>query len=244
MRAIILAAGRGSRMGDLTDDYPKAMLKLYGKSLIEWQMHAIQQAGITQITIVKGYKSEVFSFPVNYFTNLRWAQTNMLSTLLCAEQWLNEDTCLVSYSDILYSTEAVQTLINSPGNIAITFDPNWLQLWQRRFEDPLSDAEIFKYEDNILIDVGGKTKEVQAIQGQYMGLLKFTVNGWHKTKEFLAQLPNNVIEKMDMTMLLKLMLKNHFKIFVAAVNSPWCEIDNSSDYLLCQELAPDILTAN
>lgn len=236
MRAIILAAGRGKRMGDLTDHHPKALLSLHGKPFIEWQMRAIQQAGITQIAIVKGYKAEVFSYPIHYFVNHAWENTNMLSTLLCAEQWLNEDSCVVSYSDIVYHAEAIHAIVASPGDIVIAFDPNWLQLWQRRFEDPLSDAEIFQYKDNILMDVGGKAKELQEIQGQYMGLLKFTTTGWQKVKKTLQPLTQDVIAKMDMTTLLKRMLKNNEKIFVTPINTPWCEIDNADDYQLCREI--------
>src|SRR3990167_8632210 len=139
-------------MGDLTEKYPKAMLNLHGNPLIEWQMQAIRRAGITDTAIVKGYMGDVFSYKVNYFENTRWEQTNMLSTLMCADSWLSQHTCIVSYSDIIYTKEAVQAVKNSLGDISITFDPNWLKLWEQRFDDPLSDAEIFKYENNILID--------------------------------------------------------------------------------------------
>ncbi len=236
MRAIILAAGRGKRIGDLTERQPKGMLNLHGKPFVEWQMHALRQTGITEMAIVKGYRGDIFSYPVAYFNNPRWEKTNMLSTLLCAQEWLSQDTCIVSYSDIIYTQEAVQKLASSQGDIAITFDANWLKLWEQRFDDPLSDAEIFKYEKDTLIEVGGKAEGLHEIQGQYMGLLKFTVRGWKKTKEFLSQLSDDIIDKMDMTTLLKLMLKNNFEIFVTAISTPWCEVDNMNDYELCQKI--------
>jgi choline kinase len=236
MRAIILAAGCGKRMGHLTEDQPKAMLKLHGRPFIEWQMQAIRESGIQDIAIVKGYKGEVFSYNVHYFNNARWGDTSMLSTLLCAEEWLGQDTCIVSYSDIIYGKEAVYELKNLPGDIVIAFDPHWLKLWEQRFDDPLSDAEIFKYENSTLIDVGGKARELDQIQGQYMGLLKFTRVGWNKTKEFLRRLSGDSIDKLDMTGLLKLMLKNHFKISVAAIHAPWCEVDSIHDYELCHKI--------
>ncbi len=208
MRAIILAAGCGNRMGELTKDYPKAMLPLHGKALIEWQMNALQGAGATDISIVKGYKGDIFSYPVTYFNNERWKETNMLSTLLCADEWLSQDTCVVSYADIVYQAEAVKKLQNCSGDIAITYDPNWLTLWQQRFDDPLSDAEIFKFKDNLLLNIGGKATGLHEITGQYMGLLKFTVDGWKKAKSFLEQFSTAEIDKMDMTALLNLMLLN------------------------------------
>lgn len=236
MKAVILAAGCGKRMGELTKDHPKAMLRLQGKPLIEWQMQAMQQAGITDIAIITGYKGNVFDYPVNYFNNYRWNQTSMLSTLMCAGEWLDNDTCIVSYSDIVYSSDAISKLRNAPGDVVITFDPHWLQLWQQRFDDPLSDAEIFKYDHNTLLDIGGKADSLYEIQGQYMGLLKFSIDGWKKIKEILLQLPVEMVDKMDMTSLLKLMIKNDYKISVVSVDTPWCEIDNAHDYQLCQRI--------
>lgn len=236
MRAIILAAGRGKRMGNLTENYPKCMLPLHDKPLIEWQIQAMQKAGITEIAIIKGYKGNTLTYPVNYFNNPRWEETNMLSTLCCAEEWLYNYTCLVSYSDIVYDSEVVKKLIHSHEDITISFDPNWLQLWKQRFQDPLCDAEIFKYENNKLIDIGGKAEELHEIQGQYMGLLKFTANGWREIKRFLHKLSTENIKKLDMTSLLKLMLKNDCEISVVAIDTPWCEIDNITDYQLCQKI--------
>lgn len=236
MRGIILAAGRGKRMGDLTDRYTKAMLPLHGKPLIEWQIQAFHLAGISQIAIVTGYKANVFSYPVKYFHNTRWEQTNMFSSLLCAEEWLREDTCLISYSDIVYDYKAIETLSAIPGDIAVTYDPKWLDLWQRRFEDPLSDAEVFKYQDSLLNDIGGKTDNLADIQGQYMGLLKFTTEGWRQVRAYINGLGREQIDKLDMTALLKLLLTKQYKICVAPVTTTWCEIDNINDYHLCHEL--------
>lgn len=236
MRAIILAAGRGSRMGDLTDHGPKAMLPLHGKPFIEWQMQAISDAGIKEIAIVNGYKSEVFTYHVTYFNNPQWAQTNMLSTLLCADKWLTEGDCLVSYSDIIYQVEAVQALLNVPGDVVIAFDQDWLRLWMRRFADPLSDAETFQYAGNRLINVGGRAHNLNMIQGQYMGLLKFTVDGWKKAKAVISTLPKDLMRKLDMTGLLNLMLEENYIINVAKINSQWCEVDSQKDYMLCKEI--------
>ena len=103
MRAIILAAGRGSRMKSLTDERPKCLVELRGKPLLEWQLWALRDAGINEIAIVTGYKRELLAERglVEFF-NPRWAETNMVSSLACAEAWLVADTCIVSYADIFY----------------------------------------------------------------------------------------------------------------------------------------------
>ena len=65
MKGIILAAGRGSRMKNLTSTKPKCMIKINGKMLIEYQIEALSSAGINEIGIVTGYKNQqlkVFPF--------------------------------------------------------------------------------------------------------------------------------------------------------------------------------------
>ena len=67
----------------------------------------------------------------------------MVASLACADEWLQLEPSIISYSDIFYETSAVISLINCPEPLAITYDPNWLQIWKKRFGDPLLDAETF-----------------------------------------------------------------------------------------------------
>ncbi|HEY9841671.1 MAG TPA: NTP transferase domain-containing protein, partial [Candidatus Obscuribacterales bacterium] len=79
MKAIILAAGRGSRMQGLSEAQPKCLTRLGDRPLLEWQLGALRQAGITETAVVKGYRGELLERPDLYgFENPRWAQTNMV----------------------------------------------------------------------------------------------------------------------------------------------------------------------
>jgi len=156
MKAIILAAGRGSRMKNLTDDRPKCLVELRGKALLDWQLNALRYAGIDQIAIVTGYKRELLADRgLVEFHNQRWAETNMVSSLECAQAWLHDEPCIVSYSDIFFEPSAVKSLMASDAEVAVTYDPHWLAQWEKRFDDPLSDAETFRLgADGALIEVG------------------------------------------------------------------------------------------
>ncbi len=89
MKAILLAAGRGSRMKELTDARPKCLLELRGKSLLDRQLEALRKAGISEIAIVTGYKRELLADRgLVEFHNPRWADTNMVSSLASAQEWL------------------------------------------------------------------------------------------------------------------------------------------------------------
>ena len=97
MQALILAAGRGSRLRELTDDRPKCLVPLAGKPLLRWQYDALRAAGARQVLVVRGYLAErlvpeAAGLPSGAFAtvdNPRWAQCNMLASLLCAGPWLD-----------------------------------------------------------------------------------------------------------------------------------------------------------
>ena len=89
MRALILAAGRGSRMGPLGDERPKCLVELAGKPLIGRQIAALWRGGAEEIGVVRGYRAELIDFPgLSYFENQRWAETNMVMSLAAAAAWL------------------------------------------------------------------------------------------------------------------------------------------------------------
>ncbi|MGY3909363.1 phosphocholine cytidylyltransferase family protein [Aeromonas piscicola] len=236
-RAIILAAGRGSRMKEMTAARPKCLTMLHGKPLLEYQLAALKGAGITDIAVVTGYMKEALaSYELVEFHNPRWTETNMVASLCCAREWLMNKECIVSYSDIFYTSEAVTALLSNNDDVAITFDPNWLSLWRQRFSDPLSDAESFKLDDeHYLTEIGNKTTDATLIQGQYMGLLKFSPVGWEQVEKYRAKLPISMQDNMHMTGTLNAMIQqNHIKIRAFPYEGQWGEIDSPED-LACYE---------
>lgn len=232
MKAIILAAGRGSRMKGLTESHPKCLVKLGGKPLLAYQLAALREAGITDIGIVTGYRSELLtSFDLTEFHNDRWSETNMVLSLSCASKWLQEDNCIVSYSDIFYNASAVTSLIETQTDMAITYDPNWLEIWQRRFEDPLSDAETFRVSDESeLLEIGKKPQTLAQVQGQYMGLLKFSPKGWELVDILRRALPTEIQDTIHMTGILQeLIERNVLPVKAIPYLERWGEVDSEED---------------
>jgi len=237
VKAIILAAGRGSRMKSLTDERPKCLVELRGKPLLEWQLESLRAAGISDIAVVTGYKRELLAERgLSEFHNPRWAETNMVSSLACAESWLQGEPCIVSYSDIFYSPAAVQSLINSAATLAVTYDPNWLQLWTERFGDPLLDAETFRLTAaHTLAEIGNKPQSVDDVQGQYMGLLRFTPEGWAEVVRLRAELSPQQRDSMHMTNTLQRVIDaGRVPIEAVAYTGEWGEVDSSEDLSVYQ----------
>lgn len=231
MKSIILAAGRGSRMGALTEDRPKCLVELDGCPLLDLQCAALVAGGAEEIAVVTGYLGECIAVRgLRCFTNPRWQQTNMVMSLHTAREWLQRETCIVSYSDIFYPAETIRRLVAAQGDIVISFDPDWLPIWQGRFADPLADAETFRRDGaGRLVEIGGKASHVDQIEGQYMGLLRFTPSGWACVEEYLNGLRPEEQDRLDMTGLLSRLIAGGVRIDTVPTFPGWGEIDSETD---------------
>jgi len=238
MKAIILAAGRGSRMQALTDERPKCLIEFRGKTLLEWQLLAIRSAGISDIAIVTGYKRELLAGQgLVEFHNSRWAETNMVSSLACASEWLETGPCLVSYSDIYYRATAVLSLMNCAASLAVTYDTNWRSLWAARFDDPLLDAETFRLNPNgTLAEIGNRPRTIDEVEGQYMGLLRFTEQGWNEVARVRAAMPARERDAMHMTGTLQKIIEfGRLQVFAVPYQGAWGEFDSPDDLRVTHE---------
>lgn len=248
MISLILAAGRGSRLRELTADKPKCLVELAGKQLLRWQYDALRQAGTERILVVRGYLAQrltpaAIGLEPDAFESVEnpcWAKSNMLSSLLCAATWLDEafgrgeDNVVISYSDIVYPAEHIRALATAPEDMAITYDECWEELWRLRFGDPLLDAETFCQKDGLLRDIGGKPESMANIQGQYMGLMLLRPHGWERLKKICAEL-GDAVPRMDLTGFLQHLLSRNIRIGVVPVRGHWCEVDSQEDMRCYQQ---------
>ena len=110
-------------------------------------------------------------------------------------------------------------------------------MWARRFADPLADAETFRTDAaGRLLEIGGKTNRIEDIQGQYMGLLKFTPAAWNAVETLLSELDPATRDRLDMTGLLRRLLIANFPVNTFATDGQWGEIDNPEDVALYESM--------
>src|SRR3989338_1897338 len=146
MKAIILAAGMGTRLGKYTENLPKCMLNFAGKSLIERQVDTLRRAGITDISIVRGYQPEKITISgVKYYHNHDFASTNMVETLFCAEKELDgKEDVLVCYADVIYEPKVLQAIVDAPVEVGVTVDQDYWEYWCARTDKPWLRSKSFK----------------------------------------------------------------------------------------------------
>jgi len=236
MKGLILAAGRGKRMQELTYNQPKCTLKIDKTPLLQLQINALNKAGVNDIAVVTGYKRNfIEAYDVVEFHNKNWADTDMISSLFCADKWLEDSSAIISYSDIFYSDTIASDLASSSASIAIAYDVNWLSLWQKRFKNVLEDAETFRLNDaNMVIEIGLKPYSINEIQGQYMGLTKVNSYGLNLLRdEFNKSNESNI----QMTGLLQRIIKANLAPVQGVPNTNlWGEVDCKSDLTLYQQM--------
>lgn len=165
VEAVILAAGRGSRLGGAIDNVPKCLAEVAGTSLVEHQLSILRSAGIHRICVVTGYKAaavrEAVGDRAEFVHNERWAKTNSLYSLsLCRDKL--RGPVVVMNCDVLLNAAVLERLLECSYS-AFAYDSS-----------SGSDAEHMKVElaDDYLTAMN-KQLPGHRIQGENVGILYF-----------------------------------------------------------------------
>lgn len=239
MKAIIVAAGPGSRLNPLTNEMPKCLLEVGGKTIIERALEALRENGIEEIAVVRGYCSHLIDYPnVTYYENPNYRENNILRSLFYAEGEMNDDL-IFSYSDIVYSSEIVAKLMECESEIALIVDVNWLQHYNGRDRHPISEAELVKVANGKVVKIGKGVVSPDEAHGEFIGLAKFSKSGaelmkaaYHRVAEEhpVAPFQNAAsLEKAYMTDMIQELVDNGSLVQSIDIEGGWMEIDTQQD---------------
>jgi choline kinase len=235
-KLVILAAGEGKRLRPYTADRPKCLVEVDGRSLLDRQLDVVAARGIGAIVLIGGYRAEMLrGRGAKLKCNPRYSETNMVWTLFCAEDELVGDV-IISYGDIVYSVAILDALLASPADVAVTIDLDWEAYWRARNEDPLSDAETLKLAaDGQIVELGRRPETLEEIQGQYMGLMKFSARGVETLKlafqraRAQGSIQGKPPENAYMTDMLQTMIDAGIAVQSVPVHGGWVEVDTVGD---------------
>lgn len=247
-RAIILAAGQGTRLRPLTDNKPKCLVTLMGKTLLERQVAVLKSNGVEKIHVVTGHCSEMIDeLGFDTTKNKNFASTNMVESLFSAVEFIKQGgDLIISYGDIVYDSINLQELLECKADVALMIDLEWKKLWSLRLDNPLDDAETLVFDKNDFIsELGKKPEDYSKIDGQYTGLIKISSNKINDLIDFYNRLDRNKIYdgqdfyNMYMTSFLQLLIDANWKVKAAKVKSRWLEVDTIEDLELYEKMGRD-----
>ena len=238
MKAIILAAGQGTRLRPLTDNKPKCLVELAGKPLLDHQLETLRGGGVDDIHIVGGYRAEQLERPgVTLHLNPRYAETNMVTTLFAAEAVMVADTDLIiSYGDIVYEPRVLAALQVVDAPVALAVDREWRRYWAARMDHPLADAETLKLADgNRVVELGKEPESYAEIQGQYTGLIKIRADHVAQLPKVWRAMDRDAIydgkdhDNMYMTSFIQHLIDSGWEARAAFIDNGWAEVDCEAD---------------
>ena len=239
MLGLILAAGRGSRLSKLSDRLPKSLVNINGKTLIQRQISLLQQNGISDITVVRGFEKEKFHHnDVNFVNDDEFEEHEQLGSLIAAESKIVNDV-LILFGDILFDSNILNQILNSKDDISVAVDLDWQESYKERTDNPIELAGKILLDDQKIIQLSEKLpieKKGFSI-GEFLGIIKLTSNGSKILREYLKKLKYHSgrfhdadsFKMAKLTDLLQHLVESSVKIKPVFVKGKWCEIDTPID---------------
>jgi len=177
MKAIILAAGMGRRLAPVTDEAPKCLTEIGGRTILAHQLRAFGENGVNDVVVVRGYRAEDIQVPgARYYLNDDYRNNNILWSLFYAAPEIGDEPFLFTYCDIVFPPEVVRRLLDAPGDFALIVDRGWERAYQGRTLHPISEAELTQVQDGRIVEVGKRVR-AEGTVGEFIGLMKVSARG-------------------------------------------------------------------
>lgn len=238
MQAIIMAAGRGSRLGCLTDNIPKAFLEAKGHRLIDYNLALLREHGIEDIKIVTGYRAELYEAlakakaGMTCIYNPFYEHCNVLGSFYMAQERLENADTIYLHADTLCHPEIFREMVQGEGDIVMPVD----------FKPCDSEAMKVTTRAGQVIKV---SKEISAAEseGEFIGMAKLSKNVMPAIKKASRKLMRNGCLKSYFEGAIQEVI-NQGGYSVPALptrNRFWGEVDFQKDYNYVKSNLPDTL---
>ena len=240
-KALIIAAGLGSRLKKHTENLPKCMLDFGGKTLLQRQLDAYKKNHIKNISLIRGYKKEKINYKgIKYFENPDYRNNNILNSIFYGEDVIN-GSIIISYSDILFNSNVVKRTLDSDHDISVVVDIDWRGYYVGRKDHPISEAENVIFNSNNEVEKIGKINTGnEEVHGEFIGMIKLSNRGcaifkehFHRLKKIYWNKPfqrAKTFQKAYLTDFIQELVDIGIKVHCVIIESGWKEIDTVEDY--------------
>ncbi len=238
-RAVILAAGRGTRMGNMTQEIPKPMLAIQGRPMLELILERLAASGISRILIVIGYQGEaiqrhfektgpsgpqvdfVWQYPVN----------GTGSGALLARDFVSQEPFLLTYGDILCDASeyirASRILLHDPAIVSAVA--------VKAVDDPWQGAAVYEEQGRITRIIEKPPKGTSTTRWNNAGLYAFRQTIF----EYLERLQPSVRGEYELTSALDAMLADGLDLRISPIEGPWRDVGRPEDLTAINKQAND-----
>lgn len=242
MKAILLAAGHGKRLGSVTEKLPKALVDINGKSLLERQILALRKNGIDEIIVVTGPNHDKFKIKgITYIHDTDYSNHDVLGTMMSVQDEMIGDI-IISYTDIVFDEKIVNSIKNSNNDITIAVEMDWEKAYVGRTEHPVEEAANVLIKNQLVKKIGHKTNlfgdfNKQEI-GEFLGIMKLSKHGIEILKNEYSKIANSrqnnfheheSIQTGYITDMLQELIDLGYQVTPAIIDGKWCEIDTIQD---------------
>ena len=224
MRAIILAAGAGTRLQPLTDECPKCLVPIGGRPLLDYQLEALYAVGVEDVVLVVGCKAEQVrahcGSGVRYIENADYLTTNSIYSLYLAAAEFNTDTFLFN-CDILFHPDVLERMLDSAQANVVAVDA--------QVERVPNEMNVC-YGDDMRITAISKSLDPTAAQAQSVQLAKFAAIGAAQVSKEVVRLVERDEKDAFPTSAYGPLIEQRELFAVDTSDLVWGEIDSLEDY--------------
>jgi choline kinase len=255
-RAILIAAGRGKRLGTHTDEIPKCMVQVGAKPILGWVWDALSSVGVDELVVIRGYRGDVLEQFVRglvpkalFVDNTEWQTNNILLSLACARRYLDQP-CYMTYSDIVFTRDVARKAAASTAEIGLVIDRQFRDIYVGRTEHPLEEGEVSDLlPDGTVARVGKKALPPADAIGEYIGLTRLGARGIAIAANTIDALAKQYAGREDepfqraaryrnayLTDLWQQLIDTGIAIHPILIDGQWREIDTGQDLERAREL--------
>ena len=246
MKAIILAAGSGTRISKNFPALPKALIQVNNISIISRQISLFKKNGIDEIIVITGPFKEKFSIPdITCVYDQKFEEHDILGSLMEAREHIFGDV-IITYSDIIFEDLILKKILQTNLDIGIAVDLDWKKAYENRKSHAISEAEniLFDNSRNIL-EIRKNIRNSNLEIGEFLGIVKLSNNGCKLLLKKYDEIRNDdngrfhdaeSSTKAYLTDMIQELIDSNIEVKPIFISGKWCEIDTIEDLKMAEDM--------